>query len=176
MPDNEMAKAYSPAEVEERWYDWWEARATSRPDRPRIREPYTIIMPPPNVTGVLHMGHALTNAVEDILMRWKRMSGYETLYLPGEDHAGIAGQYVVEKELAPRADAATTWAERDFLERAWDWMNRYRRKIRYQLAGWARRATGPASVSRWTPAPPAPCVPCSSTCTTRASSTRVSAS
>src|SRR3981081_3226874 len=98
--DTTMAKAYSHEAVEARWYDWWEAQGYFTPERDPNKEPYTIIMPPPNVTGELHMGHALTNAVEDILIRWKRMSGYETLYLPGEDHAGIAGQNVVEKELA----------------------------------------------------------------------------
>ena len=89
----EMAKAYSHGEVEGRWYDWWEVQGYFTPDRDPGKKPYTIIMPPPNVTGELHMGHALTNAVEDILIRYKRMSGYSALYLPGEDHAGIAGQY-----------------------------------------------------------------------------------
>src|SRR3954471_24997815 len=85
----EMAKAYEHEAVESRWYDWWEAQGYFTPDVNFDRKPYTIIMPPPNVTGVLHMGHALTNGVEDILIRYKRMSGFETLYLPGEDHAGI---------------------------------------------------------------------------------------
>ncbi|HYP40235.1 MAG TPA: valine--tRNA ligase [Chloroflexia bacterium] len=138
MPDtreitNEMAKAYSHTEVEGHWYDWWEAQGYFTPERDPNKEPYTIIMPPPNVTGELHMGHALTNAVEDILIRWKRMQGYSTLYLPGEDHAGIAGQNVVEKELASEELSRHDLGREKFLERTWQWMNRYRPKIRYQL-------------------------------------------
>ena len=128
-----MAKAYSPHDVEARWYDWWEAQGLFTPERDPDKKPYTIIMPPPNVTGELHMGHALTNAVEDILIRWKRMSGYSALYLPGEDHAGIAGQNVVEKELAKEGLSRHDLGREKFLERTWDWMNRYRPRIRYQL-------------------------------------------
>ena len=128
-----MDKAYNPHAVEARWYDWWEAQGYFTPDIDPNREPYTIIMPPPNVTGELHIGHALTNAIEDILIRWKRMSGYSTLYLPGEDHAGIAGQNVVEKELAKEGLTRHDLGREKFLERTWDWMNRYRPRIRYQL-------------------------------------------
>ena len=129
----EMAKAYSHHEVEARWYDWWQAQGYFTPERDPNKEPFTIIMPPPNVTGRLHMGHALTNAVEDILIRWKRMSGYATLYLPGEDHAGIAGQLVVERELADEGKSRYDLGREAFLERTWDWMNRYRPEIREQL-------------------------------------------
>ncbi|MFL5732462.1 MAG: valine--tRNA ligase [Chloroflexia bacterium] len=129
----EMAKAYNHADVEGRWYDWWEAQGYFTPERDPDREPYTIIMPPPNVTGELHMGHALTNGIEDILIRYKRMSGYATLYLPGEDHAGISGQYVVEKELAAEGLSRHDLGREKFLGRAWDFMNRYRPRIRYQL-------------------------------------------
>ena len=132
-PSGEMAKAYNHETVERRWYEWWEAKGYFTPERDPNKEPYTIIMPPPNVTGELHLGHALTNAVEDILIRYKRMNGYSTLYLPGEDHAGIAGQYVVEKELAKEGLTRHDLGREKFLERAWDWMNRYRPKIRYQL-------------------------------------------
>jgi valyl-tRNA synthetase len=128
-----MAKAYSHEAVEARWYDWWEAQGYFTPERDPRKEPYTIIMPPPNVTGELHMGHGLTNAVEDILIRWKRMSGYSTLYLPGEDHAGIAGQNVVEKELAKEGKSRHDLGREKFLERTWEWMNHYRPRIRYQL-------------------------------------------
>jgi valyl-tRNA synthetase len=129
----EMAKAYSHETVEGRWYDWWEAQGYFTPQRDPNKAPYTIIMPPPNVTGELHMGHALTNAVEDILIRYKRMAGYATLYLPGEDHAGIAGQNVVEKELAKEGKTRHDLGREAFLERTWEWMNRYRPRIRYQL-------------------------------------------
>ena len=130
---SQMAKAYSHEAVEGRWYDWWEQQGYFTPERNPGSKPYTIIMPPPNVTGELHMGHALTNAVEDILIRWKRMQGYETLYLPGEDHAGISGQYVVEKELAKEKLSRHDIGREKFLERAWEWMNEYRPRIRYQL-------------------------------------------
>ena len=130
---DEMAKAYSHEAVEARWYDWWEAQGYFTPERDPKKEPYTIIMPPPNVTGELHMGHALTNAVEDILIRYKRMSGYSTLYLPGEDHAGIAGQNVVEKELAKEGKTRHDLGREAFLQRTWEWMNLYRPRIRYQL-------------------------------------------
>src|SRR5436190_12620847 len=129
----EMAKAYSHQEVEAHWYDWWEAQGYFTPGRDPNKEPYTIIMPPPNVTGVLHMGHALTKGVEDILIRYKRMSGYETLYLPGEDHAGIHGQYVVEKELAAQGLSRHDLGREKFLEREWQYMNEYRPKIRHQI-------------------------------------------
>ena len=85
----EMAKAYNHETVERRWYGWWEDQGYFTPERDPNKKPYTIIMPPPNVTGELHLGHALTNAVEDILIRYKRMNGFATLYLPGEDHAGV---------------------------------------------------------------------------------------
>jgi valyl-tRNA synthetase len=132
-PGAEMAKAYSHEAVEGRWYDWWEQQGYFTPRRDPNKTPFTIIMPPPNVTGELHMGHALTNAVEDILIRWRRMQGYETLYLPGEDHAGISGQYVVEKELAKEELSRHDIGREKFLERAWEWMNEYRPRIRYQL-------------------------------------------
>ncbi|HEX8228631.1 MAG TPA: valine--tRNA ligase [Chloroflexia bacterium] len=128
-----MAKAYSHEAVEGRWYDWWEQQGYFTAERDPNRKPFTIIMPPPNVTGELHMGHALTNAVEDILIRWRRMQGYEALYLPGEDHAGISGQYVVEKELAKDELSRHDLGREKFLERAWEWMNEYRPRIRYQL-------------------------------------------
>ena len=130
---DEIAKAYSHEAVEGRWYDWWEQQGYFTAQRDPNRKPFTIIMPPPNVTGELHMGHALTNAVEDILIRWRRMQGYEALYLPGEDHAGISGQYVVEKELAKEELSRHDVGREKFLERAWEWMNEYRPRIRYQL-------------------------------------------
>ncbi len=129
----EMAKAYSHEAVEAHWYDWWWEQGYFTPGRHSPKGPYTIIMPPPNVTGELHMGHALTNAVEDVLIRWRRMQGYDALYLPGEDHAGIAGQYVVEKELAQEELSRHDLGRERFVDRAWDWMNRYRPRIRYQL-------------------------------------------
>jgi valyl-tRNA synthetase len=128
----EMAKAYDPRQVESRWYDWWEAQGYFTPKIDPKKKPFTIIMPPPNVTGELHIGHALVNAVDDILTRYKRQQGYEALYLPGEDHAGIAGQWVVEKEIAKEGHTRRDLGREKFLERTWDYMNRYRPRIRTQ--------------------------------------------
>src|SRR3989442_9602408 len=93
----EMAPAYEPGQVEERLYAWWESQGFFRPSG--VGRPFTIIMPPPNVTGELHLGHALTATIEDCLTRWHRMLGDDTLWLPGVDHAAIAVQNVVEREL-----------------------------------------------------------------------------
>ena len=89
---------YNPTDIEKKWYDYWMKNDffSSVPDE---REPYTIVIPPPNVTGVLHMGHALNNILQDIIIRWRRMQGFNTLWMPGTDHAGIATQNVVEKKL-----------------------------------------------------------------------------
>ena len=94
-----LASEYKPAAVEHAWYDWWEERGLFEPrtsprciDRGKIPEPFSMVLPPPNVTGVLHIGHALTVAIQDTLARWKRMHGYNVLWVPGLDHAGIATQ------------------------------------------------------------------------------------
>ncbi|MGI8588244.1 MAG: valine--tRNA ligase [Chloroflexia bacterium] len=129
----EMAKTYSHAAVEGRWYDWWESQGYFTPARDPSKTPFTIIMPPPNVTGELHLGHALTITVEDIMIRWKRMQGYSTLWLPGFDHAGISGQYVVEKELARNDLTRHDVGREQFLEHAWTWMGKYIPIISSQL-------------------------------------------
>ena len=128
----EMAKAYSSQSVEPRWYEWWERNGYFTPEVDPEKKPYTIIMPPPNVTGELHLGHALTYAIEDILIRYKRMNGYEALFLPGQDHAGINGQYVVEKQLQKEGLSRHDLGREKFLEVAWEYMEQYRPKIRYQ--------------------------------------------
>jgi valyl-tRNA synthetase len=129
----QMAKAYDPAASEQKWYRFWEEGGYFKPRVEAGREPFTIIMPPPNVTGELHMGHALTNAIEDILIRWRRMQGYAALYLPGADHAGIAGQNVVEKHIAREGLTRHDLGRERFLERVWEWMDYYRPRIRAQL-------------------------------------------
>ena len=96
----ELATVYNAKEVEERIYKFWEDGGFFKADSKSQKPPYSIVIPPPNVTGVLHMGHALDETLQDILVRYHRMSGYETLWLPGCDHAGIATQNVVEKNLA----------------------------------------------------------------------------
>lgn len=93
------AKAYNPKIVEATWYDWWEQCGFFKPDVNSDKPPFVIVIPPPNVTGALHIGHALTNSIQDTITRWRRMSGYNTVWVPGTDHAGIATQTVVEKKL-----------------------------------------------------------------------------
>ncbi len=130
---DELAPTYQPQAVEARWYDWWERQGYFTPTIDWSRKPFVIIMPPPNVTGELHMGHALFVAIEDLIIRWRRMQGYPTLWLPGADHAGIAGQWVVERELLKEGLTRHDLGREKFLERVWDWMNRYRGRIREQL-------------------------------------------
>src|SRR6266702_7520446 len=96
----ELAKRYDPKEFEQRIYSRWEKSEFFTPILDRERPKFSIVIPPPNVTGRLHIGHALVNTLQDIIVRWKRMSGFNTLWLPGTDHAGIATQMVVERELA----------------------------------------------------------------------------
>jgi valyl-tRNA synthetase len=131
--DEEMPKAYEPAEVEEYWYSKWEERkyfhARVNPDR----EPFTIVIPPPNVTGSLHLGHALNNSLQDFIIRRRRMQGYETLWLPGTDHAGIATQNVVERKLAEEGLTREELGREAFLERVWEWKEEYGGTIIRQL-------------------------------------------
>jgi valyl-tRNA synthetase len=128
-----LATSYDPTSVESRWYDWWYDQGYFTPEIDRSREPFVMIMPPPNVTGELHMGHAMFVTVEDILTRWKRMQGYPTLWLPGADHAGIAGQWVVERELAEKGITRHDLGREAFVDEVWEWMDRYRGRIRQQL-------------------------------------------
>jgi valyl-tRNA synthetase len=139
-----LAKAYDPRQVEAGVYDRWDAAGHFQPRERPDREPFVIVMPPPNVTGELHIGHALFVAVEDIMIRWHRMLGDPTLWIPGADHAGIAGQWVVEKELAREGLTRHDLGREAFLERVWEFMNRVRGRIREQMrilgasADWTR--------------------------------------
>ena len=117
----ELPKGYEPAEVEQKWFDVWEQRGDFHADENSSKPHYSIVIPPPNVTGVLHMGHALNNTLQDILCRWKRMSGYEVLWMPGTDHAGIATQNVVEKQLAAEGKDRHELGRDAFVERVWKW-------------------------------------------------------
>jgi valyl-tRNA synthetase len=120
-----MAKVYDHRQVESKWYARWLEAGYFRPRIDPTRRPFTIIMPPPNVTGELHLGHALTAAIEDSLVRWHRMLGDPTLWLPGRDHAGIAAQLVVERELAKEGLTRYDLGRERFLERMWAWVDRY---------------------------------------------------
>ena len=128
-----LAKAYDPAAIEAGRYDLWDAAGYFKPNDREDRRPFVVMMPPPNVTGSLHIGHALFVTIEDIMIRWHRMLGDPTLWLPGADHAGIAGQWVVERELAAEELSRHDLGRAAFLERVWDFMTRYRGRIRDQL-------------------------------------------
>jgi valyl-tRNA synthetase len=117
----DIPKAYEPKQVEERIYRSWMEGGYFKPKIDPKKKPFTIIMPPPNVTGELHVGHALTAALEDIMTRWHRMLGDPSLWLPGVDHAGIATQVVVEKELAKEGLDRHQIGREKFLERTWAW-------------------------------------------------------
>src|SRR3954471_15073494 len=121
----EMAKAYEPKEIEQRWYRRWVEAGYFKPAPDHGQPTFCIIMPPPNVTGELHLGHALTASVEDLLTRWHRMKGDAALWLPGRDHAGLAGQLMVARELAREGKPRHDLGREAFLERMWDWMHRY---------------------------------------------------
>jgi valyl-tRNA synthetase len=116
-----LAKGYEPHEVEARWYEAWEKNGLFHADEKSAMPHYSIVIPPPNVTGVLHMGHALNNTLQDILVRWKRMTGHEVLWMPGTDHAGIATQNVVEKQLAAEGKNRHELGRESFVERVWQW-------------------------------------------------------
>jgi valyl-tRNA synthetase len=129
-----LAPQYDPREVETRLYEWWEEQGLFRADADSDREAFTILMPPPNVTGELHIGHALFVTLQDLLIRWKRMSGYNALWIPGTDHAGIATQMVVERELKKNEGLTRHDLGREaFLERVWDWKERSGNRILNQI-------------------------------------------
>ncbi|HMU54692.1 MAG TPA: valine--tRNA ligase [Nitrospira sp.] len=121
MTTRQLDKTYDPKAVEARWYQTWIDRGYfhTSPDRPGL--PYSIVIPPPNVTGSLHVGHALNHSLQDILVRWRRMQGRNTLWLPGTDHAGIATQNVVEKQLLAEGSSKEALGRDRFIERVWQW-------------------------------------------------------
>ncbi len=141
----ELPKQYDPKEAQQRWLAFWDERGYfhSRPDA--TREPYTIVIPPPNVTGALHMGHALNNTLQDVLIRWRRAQGYNALWMPGTDHAGIATQAIVEKRV--REEEGKTrhdLGREELVKRIWQWKDQYETRILNQLkqlgssCDWAR--------------------------------------
>ena len=119
--ESKLEKGYEPHQVEAKWYGFWEQNGYFHADEHSSKPPFSIVIPPPNVTGVLHMGHALNNTLQDILTRWKRMSGFEALWQPGTDHAGIATQNVVEKQLAAAGSDRHELGREGFVERVWQW-------------------------------------------------------
>ena len=117
----EIPKAYEPHQAEEKWYPRWLESGMFHGRTDSGRKPYSIVIPPPNVTDILHLGHALNNTLQDILIRWKRSMGYEAEWMPGVDHAGIATQVVVEKNIAKEGLNRHQIGREKFIERVWDW-------------------------------------------------------
>ncbi|MGC1270434.1 MAG: valine--tRNA ligase, partial [Croceibacterium sp.] len=116
----ELAKTFDPAAIEAKWYHHWETQGRFRPARPDA-QPYTIVNPPPNVTGSLHIGHALDNTLQDICIRYERLRGKDALWVVGTDHAGIATQMVVERQLEARQDKRTNYSRDEFIAKVWEW-------------------------------------------------------
>ncbi|MBR5278416.1 MAG: valine--tRNA ligase [Clostridia bacterium] len=129
----ELEKKYNPADFEERLYKNWEDKGYFAPNGDKNAPAFSIVMPPPNITGQLHMGHALDNTLQDILVRYKRMSGYETLWLPGTDHASIATEAKIVEAMRKEGVTKEDLGREGFLERAWDWNNTYGNRICEQL-------------------------------------------
>lgn len=130
-----MLDSYHPKQVEAAWYAWWEKKKYFHASAERVLadknvKPYVMVIPPPNVTGALHLGHALMLSIEDAIMRWRRMSGYEVLWLPGCDHAGIATQSVVEKMLWKKEKKTRhDLGREDFVKSVWQWKEEYGGRI-----------------------------------------------
>ena len=128
-----ISTTYDPKEFEQRLYDTWMEKKYFTPKADKTKKPYTIIMPPPNITGRLHLGHALDNTLQDMLIRFKRMQGFETLWLPGEDHASIATEVKVENELIKQGLYKKEMGREAFLEKVWEWAEEYKATIRGQV-------------------------------------------
>ncbi len=133
MEKEPIAKSYEPKEVEQKWYQYWEENDLFKPTAGSKEAPYCIVIPPPNVTGTLHMGHALNNTLQDILCRYKKMAGFNVLWQPGTDHAGIATQNVVERDLAAQGTDRHAVGRERFIELVWEWRKKYGGLIINQL-------------------------------------------
>jgi len=121
----ELSKLYEPKEVEDKIYDYWTEKECFKAKVDKTKKPYTIVIPPPNITGQLHMGHALDNTLQDILIRYKRMSGYSALWIPGTDHASIATEAKIVEAMREEGITKDDIGRDGFLERAWKWKEKY---------------------------------------------------
>ena len=130
----EMSTKYNPTEVEQNRYNWWLEKEVFKADNKSKKNPYTIVIPPPNVTGKLHIGHAWDTTLQDMLTRYKRLKGFDVLYLPGMDHAGISTQAKVEAKMREEGISRYDLGREKFLERAWEWKEEYAGYIRAQWA------------------------------------------
>jgi valyl-tRNA synthetase len=131
--EKNIPTVYDPQAVEEKWYKYWEDNGFFHEEVAKGKKPFSIVIPPPNVTGQLHMGHALDNALQDILIRFRRMQGYNTLWMPGTDHAGIATQIKVEEMLAKEGISRYDIGREKFIEKVWEWKEQYGDRIIKQL-------------------------------------------
>ena len=129
----ELSTTYNPADIEARLYDKWLNKKYFKAQLDRSKKPFTIVMPPPNITGQLHMGHALDNTMQDILIRFKRMQGYDTLWQPGTDHAAIATEVKIIDKLKSEGIDKEDLGREGFLEKAWEWKAEYGGRIIEQL-------------------------------------------
>jgi len=130
---HELPKTYNPLDVEDKWYAYWESHRLFHASVNKEKTPYTIVIPPPNITGILTMGHVLNNTIQDVLIRWKRMQGYEACWIPGTDHAGIATQNAVEKALTNEGTNRHQLGREEFVDRVWEWKKEYGDTIVRQL-------------------------------------------
>src|SRR5215213_6018886 len=132
--NTDLPKAYDPSALEKRWYAEWMDKKYFHADAAAPKAPFSLVIPPPNVTGSLHMGHALGRGIEDIFTRWRRMAAYNTMWLPGTDHAGIATQLVVERHLkATEGKSRHDVGREAFVQRVWTWRQKYGDRILEQL-------------------------------------------
>ena len=129
----ELSKRFEFKDVDAKWAKYWEEKNLFHATVDPVKKPFTIVIPPPNVTGILHMGHALNNTLQDIIIRYKRMKGFETLWMAGTDHAGIATQNVVEKQLAKEGKKRQDLGREAFTEKLWKWKKEYGDTIIHQL-------------------------------------------
>jgi len=150
-----LSKSFDPKSAEPLWYDYWLKKRVFHAEDKSEKKPYCIVIPPPNITGMLHMGHALNNVLQDIMIRFRRMEGYNTLWMPGTDHAGIATQNVVEKHLSAQGISRHDLGREKFIEKVWEWKDKWGGEIINQLkrlgcsCDWERlRFTMDAGLSR----------------------------
>jgi len=130
---SELPKNYDTKAIEEKWYDWWLEKGYFHSDSADGGKPYTIVIPPPNVTGILHMGHALNETIQDVMVRRKRMQGFNAVWVPGTDHAGIATQNMVERQLKKQGKSRWDLPREDFLKLVWEWKEQYGGTILNQM-------------------------------------------
>ena len=145
----DMPSVYNPEKVEKKWYSYWEERGYFTPQPDDSKTPFSIVMPPPNVTGALHLGHAMDITPQDILTRWHRMQGYSSLWVPGTDHAGIATQARVEESLTQQGINKYELGREGFLEKVWEWKHLYGSRITEQLRLMGASVIGAEKGSLW---------------------------